>query len=440
MAQDSYLRRALVRPLVLALTPLTLSQVLFTIMVLLSNTGERTLQAMIGAGACLALTGTVGLVLWLAYRQPARTVWFRMLVAGSTSLAALQAWHLASTLPLLAPLLVMVVPPSILRRSATTTIVVGCVTLGAGLLATRTPLATMVPMTLVGGTLLSSMLLLGRLLVRAEATAAAAHTRADAADTQLARLERAQRFWQLQQRALRHDLRPPCTVVVENVEQLQAERSCPPDPALLQEIKLQALRLRTRIDQLAEDARSQASPEPDLVALDQVVCELVPDLRGLAVAQRHDDYRPVPQVTVNAPPAAMVLSHRDTVIRIMENLVANSARAGAQSIWITVAPGSHEVRLIVQDDGPGYPDDMVAAPVVGMTAARRGTQGLGLPWIAAAMAQYGGRIELDNWHAAGDSGAQTTLVFVPADSATDQILRTAALPVQMSSNEWPVSS
>lgn len=411
-----YVMKALPRQLGFGLWTLWAAQLGLSLAAVLPLVSEATLTAPWKTATLAQLALLAGMcgatMVVLASATPARAL--GVLFVFSTALAALQVWQLRSGAALLLPLLLLmplglIVQRTVLLAAVTLFVAIGAVALGEGRFRAADGGIVLVCLTLLA----AAHAHIGHALRRAAANYAEAQQRADTADARLARIERQQRLWQLQQRALRHDLRPPCAVLVESVERLQHGSVSTEQRAELQEIKVQVLRLQTRIDQLVEEARSETSLG-DRVLLDQLLRDVLPELRRIAVANQRSGSDQVPEIVVAPSAGTAVLARADTLVRVLENLVANSVQAGAHRIWLSVAVSLDNVRLMLQDDGPGYPDTVLLSSLNDSATSQSQGAGLGLHWVATAMSQYGGRIELDNWHAAGDSGAQTTLVFVPA--------------------------
>lgn len=92
--------------------------------------------------------------------------------------------------------------------------------------------------------------------------------------------------------------------------------------------------------------------------------------------------------------------------QLLTNLVTNAAEAGAKHLRITVLEQSPNAILEIKDDGPGFPDELVATAFDRFTRADRarsrrpGTKaagtgaGLGLPIAAAIVHAHGGEINI----------------------------------------------
>jgi signal transduction histidine kinase len=100
------------------------------------------------------------------------------------------------------------------------------------------------------------------------------------------------------------------------------------------------------------------------------------------------------------------------VEQLLTNLATNAVEAGAEHVRIIVAEQGANAVLDVADDGPGFPDELVATAFHRFTRADRartrpgaktaGTgAGLGLPIAAAIVRAHGGDISIRNNAAEG---------------------------------------
>jgi len=118
----------------------------------------------------------------------------------------------------------------------------------------------------------------------------------------------------------------------------------------------------------------------------------------------HERYDP------SLPP---VLGNRDILVQIFLNLLKNAAEAiGGEEgeihlstayrhgMRISVPGSAHRVNLPLQitirDNGPGIPEDMKATIFDPFVTSKRNGSGLGLAFVAKAVADHGGVIEVDS--------------------------------------------
>lgn len=101
--------------------------------------------------------------------------------------------------------------------------------------------------------------------------------------------------------------------------------------------------------------------------------------------------------------------------RAFGNIIENAARHAKKKIKITEIDGPDDVTVIIEDDGPGIPDDRKAdamRPFVRLDEARgskTGGTGLGLSIAQTAIENHGGQIFLEN----SDLGGLRVRVVLP---------------------------
>jgi signal transduction histidine kinase len=191
--------------------------------------------------------------------------------------------------------------------------------------------------------------------------------------------------------AIGHDLRTPITRLRLRAELLDDENQRARMLADLAEME-------GMIGATLAFARDDAAQEPalplDLAALVRTVLDEAADSREGAV-------------TAYAGPERMVLPLRPVAMkRALANLVGNAlAYGGAARATLSRAPG--EVLLLIEDDGPGIPEDQleqVFEPFRRLEASRNretGGTGLGLTIARSIIRAHGGDVRLQNRTAAG---------------------------------------
>jgi signal transduction histidine kinase len=156
---------------------------------------------------------------------------------------------------------------------------------------------------------------------------------------------------------------------------------------------------------LGEGIKGIRSVTRDLrpVALDDL--GLVPAMRGLA---RDFDDADVLRVVFLAPHALPLLTSdiESALYRSMQEALSNAVRHGADTeITVSLAASSDEVRLCVEDDGPGFPDDAME---------RLRSRG-GLAGIRERVGQFGGDLRIENRR----EGGARVIVRVPIASDSE---------------------
>lgn len=196
--------------------------------------------------------------------------------------------------------------------------------------------------------------------------------------------------------AIGHDLRTPLTRL-----RLRAERVADPElrAQLARDIdELETLARETRDFSAIAQARG-ADDKVDLASLAQTIAD--------AHADRGDD------VVYHGPRHAPVRGRPDALRRAIENLVANALRYAGHAT-LRLADGERELRLSIDDSGPGVPEaelERVFEPFVRLEESRNrdtGGTGLGLAIARDLVRGHGGEIRLENRR---EGGLRATIVL-----------------------------
>jgi signal transduction histidine kinase len=225
------------------------------------------------------------------------------------------------------------------------------------------------------------------------------------------------RAWTEMARRVAHELKNPLTPM-----RMSAAALARSDDAGTREAAGIMLEEVARLDEMARTfAQFGRMPEGPAAPVDLVEM-------ARAVVRRHDG-QPVPVSLRVAGSIPSVLGHHDALARALGNLVVNGQEAvqeaggGRVEIRITTADG--DATIVVVDDGPGIPAevlDRVWLPNV--TTKRKGT-GLGLALVRQAVEAHGGQVHASNRKG---GGAEFTLVLpthaadgapVPAEPADE---------------------
>jgi signal transduction histidine kinase len=106
-------------------------------------------------------------------------------------------------------------------------------------------------------------------------------------------------------------------------------------------------------------------------------------------------------VRLNAPSTLEVLVRPVPIRRSLSNLIDNAIHYGDR-VRVSILPDDEYIAILVDDDGPGIPDDQIAnvlLPFVRLDNARArntGGMGLGLAIVSDAIRAEGGTLELTN--------------------------------------------
>ncbi|WP_328774697.1 sensor histidine kinase [Deinococcus aquaedulcis] len=200
-----------------------------------------------------------------------------------------------------------------------------------------------------------------------------------------------------------HELRTPVTAISGHASYLLRRTNPSGQQAeSLRIIQRESERLTNLIASLLQLARSDSGAlaitrEPILAAL--FLFEITQELAPLAQAQGTALRTEGEDVTFEGDP--------DRLKQVLINLVSNALKAGAQTITLRSARLGDEVRLSVQDDGPGIPADQLERlfdrfyRLEDSRSRDQGGAGLGLSIARGIVDAHGGRIWLESEVGAG---------------------------------------
>ncbi len=197
------------------------------------------------------------------------------------------------------------------------------------------------------------------------------------------RIERQAQARTLMLSGVSHDLRTPLTRLRLGLELMEEAEAAP----LLRDVD----EMRELVDAFLDHARGDGAEDPEPTDLTALVRQVVADAgRGGA---------PVELVPVEGVPRDLAL-RSGAVRRALENLVGNALRYGARA-EIGLVFAAESVRITVEDDGPGIPEERrreAVRPFTRLDPARnqdRGSGvGLGLAIVTDIARAHGGRLTL----------------------------------------------
>jgi C4-dicarboxylate-specific signal transduction histidine kinase len=173
----------------------------------------------------------------------------------------------------------------------------------------------------------------------------------------------------------------------------------------------EAVRARAIIQDFLQFSRS-ASPQVEPVA----VCP------GIEAARRMHAYafdRAGLAIEVSCEPELIALARPQHLHQILLNLISNAHDAMLDrahgTLRITATRADERVRVVFEDDGPGFADpDLVLEPFFTTKPVGAGT-GLGLSIVHEYMKEFGGSMRVEN---RAEGGARVVLQFQPAALGT----------------------
>jgi signal transduction histidine kinase len=203
-------------------------------------------------------------------------------------------------------------------------------------------------------------------------------------------------------RSVLHDLNAPLNLLTAIKDALINE-STPPErrAAMLTRLPGAIHVLSTRIHTLSDVVRDPQAlsvlEEEPVRDLGRLVQKMLPDLQEIARirTEAYRRARAIPQVEALAFGRVPVRVCPIIFDRVIENLVVNSAEAGANKILVVVSCVDDRASIVVLDDGPGFPDVVLEGPREGLSLKECG-RGIGLAGVAVNIEQSGGTLELGN--------------------------------------------
>lgn len=187
-----------------------------------------------------------------------------------------------------------------------------------------------------------------------------------------------------------HELRNPLTATHMALQNLRRDLD---DPELIDRVDLilvEIRRINQQLNLLLEGARQ--TPEP---LADVDVVAVLGELRTLVRYQINERI----ELDIDAPPSALCRLPEAQFRQCLLNLILNSAQVigdGPGRITLKVGEAGDTLRLTVEDDGPGFPPEMLQNGVRAFGSWRRGGTGLGLMMVRRFVSDVGGNLRLEN--------------------------------------------
>jgi signal transduction histidine kinase len=215
----------------------------------------------------------------------------------------------------------------------------------------------------------------------------------------LSRVERLAAVGEISARLV-HELRNPLSGVLMALTNLRGEIQSEDQDERLKLAIAELERIAHLLSNVVEDVR-QIPERPRWLRLADVVGDLL-----TLVRYQLDDHI---ELVADVPPDLRCRLPESGLRHALLNLVLNASQAMGERVGtIRIAARREDDVLIitVSDDGPGFPEALLAAGVHDFGAWRRGGTGLGLATVRRFVLAHAGRLRLDN---RAEGGARVTL-------------------------------
>ncbi|MFW5659881.1 MAG: ActS/PrrB/RegB family redox-sensitive histidine kinase, partial [Oceanicaulis sp.] len=205
--------------------------------------------------------------------------------------------------------------------------------------------------------------------------------------------------------AAAHELGTPLATIQLTAKEMQREAR---DDLMKEDAALivsQAQRCREILQRLSQ-TQDATDEMHDRVGLKEALEEAAAPLQGLGAIVRVQLSPPADE------PEPPVLQRRAEILYAVGNFIENAVDFARSEVTVSGAWSEDKIVLTVQDDGPGFPPDILAKlgePYVTTRRAEPGHGGLGLGvFIAITLTErVGGEVELSN--VIGGGGARVTM-------------------------------
>ena len=196
-----------------------------------------------------------------------------------------------------------------------------------------------------------------------------------------------------------HELRSPLTTLAASLSVIEARREELPERSqrALELVGAEIRRFQRMVGELLEISRLDAGSadfEANLVPIGELVRRAVESSRG------HLRAEPLPVVIDPGVERRKVVADKRRFERILTNLLENAERYGGGATRVSVEGGKDQVRIAVEDAGPGVPPGeqerifqrFARGSVAAGSRGTGGGTGLGLALVTEHVKLHGGRV------------------------------------------------
>jgi signal transduction histidine kinase len=186
---------------------------------------------------------------------------------------------------------------------------------------------------------------------------------------------------------LAHGLKTPLAVIANEADRIGAAGQHESAAAMRDQVQ----RMRRQLDYHLAHARAAASSR----AAEPLAVRPSIDALVRTLARLHADRQL--GITASVDPELQVRVQRRDLDEMVGNLLDNACRWATRLVQIEAGRSGDDVRIVIEDDGPGLdPAQQIAVLRRGIRADESGTgSGLGLSIVRELSGEYGGSVSLD---------------------------------------------
>ena len=202
--------------------------------------------------------------------------------------------------------------------------------------------------------------------------------------TDLVKAQKAQTWKEIAQR-IAHEIKNPLTPITLNAERIrrQFKKKNPEIEKVIEKAVSSILAEVEVIERLIDEFRKFARlplPEKELTDLNALIKSVA------------DGYKEKLEVELNFEDIPQLSLDRVLMREVFANLFRNSMEAGAKKISVTTTEKDGKVYVVIRDDGPGIPEELMDKLFSPYVSTKEKGWGLGLSIVKKIIEDHGGKI------------------------------------------------
>ena len=202
--------------------------------------------------------------------------------------------------------------------------------------------------------------------------------------TDIVRAQKAQTWKEVAQR-IAHEIKNPLTPITLNAERIrrQFKKKNPDIEKVIEKAVSSILAEVEVIERLIDEFRKFARlplPEKELTDLNALIKNVA------------DGYKEKLEIDLNFEDIPQLPLDRVLMREVFANLFKNSMEAGARKITVTTTEKDGKVFVVIRDDGPGIPEELMDKVFSPYVSTKKEGWGLGLSIVKKIVEDHGGKI------------------------------------------------